>query len=858
MSEFLSPLRKIAGNIIYTATGDVVCLYRLRGLNIAPQNPATALSASDSHAQLLKAMYSLPCKEVVISGLKGATDPATIYARMLRGLPQLPPNTSLEVAYPQYAANMAGFHADMVSGEITEFTRYYFLGVLLHEGSSNSEDVMVNLGMMRRDFDANADYYTNVEKLIYAAIPSEFRAQRTTSQQVAWLHDRSRTRGFVGPYLPLSSVDENIGVAGFADVTIDRNPKRRMDVDALLSRTQLTGKELAATKQGLFSRLASAYTETAIAVSSPATASSDTITSYQTGLVVSRYPTAPSTSINTFTYLVDQAIGLDADFSMRIVFDQEPLRIDNFRKFAHLLNTEQTTLAKDEYDARAYVGRDAEHKRFVSAVLAEQGAIGMRLTTNFIFASSNYRTLTTQVAKVRSNLEQQRFSVETPTGGQLSIYKSIMPCVPGSEIDRDMSQVTTVHNFCGMVPIRRTEVGDDYGIPIAINRENALGQIILYDILNATDRGNASIALTGAQGGGKSHLMKLILEYFITMKRYAHIIDNSDVGEYAVFLRDHPAADKQIVNLARGDVSLDPFKLYPDDPAYAQQVFVGIMLSLMDVRPSSSKATLLNDVCAPAYRTLRKIDSARDVVTHLQALANTGREYKELYESMRFWAQQPFAGCLFDPLDPETGRIMPTAPLRISPDVHVVLFRTHGLPLCIEGRPTPLNQFAQAVYTMIAQITSRRFHQIKGPCCFFGEEMSFINDANVLHDLIKAPDRTGRKSENSIVAAAQLASDFGAEFALIKQKFAFRQETRDNAVDSLVWLDVPPLDHLVSNFLDMSPKDEDTGRVKSGREGEGWFTDGSGMTVRIKALQQPNVIRRRLSDTTSSKMLRED
>ena len=95
----------------------------------------------------------------------------------------------------------------------------------------------------------------------------------------------------------------------------------------------------------------------------------------------------------------------------------------------------------------------------------------------------------------------------------------------------NLLQTSTAYWFSGAMPVRRSFAGDSVGMPIAVNKENANGQIILLDLLNATDKGNASIALTGAQGGGKSHLMKLILLFVTALNRYATVIDHSKHGE---------------------------------------------------------------------------------------------------------------------------------------------------------------------------------------------------------------------------------------------------------------------------------------------------------------------------------------
>jgi hypothetical protein len=77
-------------------------------------------------------------------------------------------------------------------------------------------------------------------------------------------------------------------------------------------------------------------------------------------------------------------------------------------------------------------------------------------------------------------------------------------------------------------------------------------------------------------------------------------------------------------------------------------------------------------------------------------------------------------------------------------------------------------------------------------------------------------------------------------------------------VEALEWVGAPATNFLTDRMLnDTSPPDpDDNNRPTKGREGEGWYNDGNGNLIRVKIPDHMREDRKRMSDTTSSRMIR--
>lgn len=865
MGTYYPPLRSRRGNLIVAADGGVWCNYLLTGINVNSYRPESAGAAQDSHELLLTALSELPTDDILLAGLRVRIDPTDTHRRITGGIPDWD-----RERYRYLGGLIDEFYKQMRCGVYTEFDRVFWLSIRCPSRRRSCPEQLLAT-VIDTDPEEGLDWngIADFERRCFAAIPAEFRPKRSTPAAVDWCFERATTRGLSVPVLaPPGDPGAVPGERAYPEVMVDDVA----DAGALYSmflRDIAEGRPAARLrKQSLLRRFRSLVAGKAMSIAHPQGRTAelpDGPVSYQSLLGIARYPARTSDRVSSFTYLVDQAIGVDADFALRMRFSQSLLDIAAISRTERDLVSEGTINAEDEFEAFDYDTRRAELRCFHDAVRAEPAPRGMQVAAIFAFGSSDLDHLNSRMAAIIQRFRANGFTPLQPVGGQHELWTMMMPGSPRTSLGDDLLQTTTAYWFSGAMPMRRSFAGDAVGMPLAINRENAQGQIVLLDLLGATDRGNASIALTGAQGSGKSHVMKLVLLFVTALNRYATVIDHSPHGEWAVFARQ--IARTQVVDAAAGQWSMDPLKCLPSPRA--ETVLMAHYLPLFGFSTKSAEAAYLASILRPQFRGPRNITSTRRLIEWLK---KTGEpEAAELRRNFEHWAALPYTGTFLDA--PPRGRDDSGLPpfdniadlagrMERGDTPHCTVFRTHELPVYRGENPaaaSDLNQWAAAVYGTIARMTSHRFSQIRGTCVLFGDEVSFLKgNEDVVELLIRTPDRTGRKDQNFVVVASQHAEDFDHNYAMIERKAALRQPVAANARAALKCLDMPELDSLVDMMTSQtSPPDPDNNNLpRAGRQGEGWWNDGTS-TVRVQFLPIVSTALARYADTTSSRMIRE-
>ncbi|MFA5707529.1 AAA family ATPase [Mycolicibacterium sp.] len=870
MGTHVPPLSNRRDNLIFSEDGSVWCNYLLTGINVNGYRPETASASQDSHELLLNALSEIPTDDIMLTGLRVRIDPLTTCRRITGGIPDWDP-----ARYRYLDGLINEFYQRMRSGEYVQFDRVYWLSISQPSRRRISERLVSTV--VDTDPHEGLDWADlgEFEKRCFAAIPAEFRPVRTVPHLVDWCFERSTTRGLAVPQLPAPDrAPSKPSEESYPEVMFDETAEATAlystflrDLDA--GRDYARKLPKADRKRSLFNRFRTLTAGKVMSISHPGKRTAempDGPVSYQSMMAIARYPARYTDRVSSFTYLVDQAIGADADFTLRLRFSQGLVDVRSVSDTEKDLVSEGAANAADEFEAFDYDSRRAELRRFHDAVRSESGPRGMQVTAIFAFGSNDLDHLNGRVSALMQRFLTNGFTPLVPVGGQRELWTMMMPGSRRTRLGDDLLQTTTARWFSGAMPIRRSYAGDDVGVPIAINKENANGQIILFDVLNATDRGNASIGITGAQGGGKSNLMKLLLLFVTALNRYATVVDHSKHGEHAVFARQ--IARTQVVNVASGQWSMDFLKCLPSPEA--ETVMMAHYLPLFEIETKSAEAAYLAKILRPQFREHRGITSTRRLMDWLKTQGDP--EAKLLLLNFEHWAALPYTRTFIDPPirsynDPGLPPFDDIADLaqRMESGLvpHCTVFRTHELPVYRGSNPasaSDLNKWAAAAYGSIARMTAHRFGMIRGTCVFFGDEISFLKgNEDVVELLIRSPDRTGRKDGNFIVAASQHAEDFDHNYAMIEKKAALRQRVAANARAALEHMDMPVLDSLVDMMVTQtSPPDPDNNNLpRAGRYGEGWWNDGNNNIVRVQYLPILSTALARFADTTSSKMIRE-
>jgi len=900
------------GNLIFSKDGTVWANYLLRGINTDPYDTSRIAAAQTANERLFSALSRLPFTEGLLLGAKAKTPAEVILGRASAGIPNLSAENYPELTeqynalynriesgelaeYQRVYVLSLGFptsqswlesmlssvavtdpHRNVDLRQIEDLERTYFRGLPreFHPARIHPDhidwvfDRARQRGITVPNFPtAPADRVTLPNPQRFADVVINKNAD-TDALYEKFVEDVADDNPAVLERARRKAPTLTLIVAALAAIAAAVTGSLIHDIRPAALAAVVSC--IAAVAAGIgFSRAGSAVdARSALAANFPTTRFSrslsvhnvatrcrefpDGYTSYQTQIAIPVYPASDSFEINTFTYLTDQEIGLDADFALRFDFTQDVISKKGIRKFRKELAAEADANTIDELDAEDYAEIGAESRKLRAAVKSEPAARGMRVAAIFSFAHQNREKLDEFVDAVMEHFLEHDFTPYLPVAGQYDLWQAMMPgsaCPPAVD---DLKQVTTTKLFGAFLPVRRTVLGDPIGVPVAVNKENALGQIVHLDILGATDKGNASMLFCASPGGGKSEVIKSLVGYMHDLRRPVHLVDQDPDGEYEVFA--HAITNPQVIHVAEphmstgGGVSLDPLKCFA--PADAARIFMDLWLPLLEFPVRSKEATTLAGLLDPEYRQAAGIRSTRNLMQSLERIA--GAEARELLSGFNFWARQPYTHAFIDPV--QGDQVIDYPPFNATS--LLVVFRTHKLSVNRGGEEAKVSQlFAAMAYTEIAYLTAQRFNNVPGPCMFGADELKLLKDSPVLSILVEQPDRQGRKAGNFVVVAAQLAQDFDSSTSMIHRRAIGRQEKRANAAAAAVLADLPPTHNLVNRIMAASPLDPDTRTPVAGREGEGWYNDGvAAGEVRWLGHLLPR--RRRYSDTTSSRRIR--
>ncbi|MGI6798564.1 ATP-binding protein [Gordonia sihwensis] len=848
MPDFIVPLTKFEGNLIYPEDGSVWALYMVSGAIYNAYEPDTIRAAQHSQQRFVQSLAGSPSNDFKLLGIKTQSEPEDIIRKCTEGLPDF--NSK---RYAAYYKQLNVFYQEFKNGIRREYNREYMLAVKL-KAEQGSMDKLLG-----KDVEvANPSSIRDVEQTMFEGIPPEYLARRCTPHHLKWLQQRYISRGNTVPYSPKDTAQTaSFGPRAFQSYIFDKNAQVNAYADDFAEKFA-AGQESKG-KDYFLRNWFTAEHSTMCAVIDPSarTASQpEGAVSYQMLLAVLGYPAEDSDRLNGFTYIVDQQIGVDADFCQCISFDFGAVQKEGARAARARLTSEAAANADDEFDLDDFADTADEQNEFRAQVKEENAQVAVQVATIFAFAHPNWKHLQNTVADIQTMFSNNGFDLRTLPGADEDLWKLMTPGQPLTDLAKDLQQTSTITKYAASLPLRTVRIGSETGFPIAINRENALGQIVRMDLMRATEAGSGSIASSGEPRGGKSYLDKKLAFAYIDCGGTVHIIDMSPPGEYAVVASALPPGESVVVRVAYGSHSMDPLRTYDDDAATAMDVFLDLWLPLLEIEAKSDAgAALINLLNTRAGGYIR---STRYLYEYIRR-NKEDKSLRELYNAFTPYVNASWSKLLIDPIDPATAQPKPLPLLSRDNAPRLVVFRTNDLTPPRKGQTarTPRELFTSAAYMAIARYTQERFSRIKDVCVTLADEVAFLgDDPRIPEILIKTPDKMGAKEMNLLIASTQLADDFDANYALIPNRFCFRQREHRNAEAALTWGNIPvTVSTLREITTNMSPLNTDGRSVIPGREGE-CYMNVNGI-ARVKILEMPSE-RARLSDTTASKMIRED
>ena len=869
MAHYVTPLTRIVDNILFTDDGKVWATYILTGINTNTYNPKQQSSAYASTEALFRALKACQSDDYLILGTKQKTSPMHIIKKCATM-----PERLVKTNYEQFEQQINALYQQIETNNIVEHTRLYVLAISIPKDTIlKSPAITLSQKIKERIFVSDRHRHYNPrtiqekEKRFFTLIPNEFQAVRPEPEFMYSLFDRIRYRSI--KTFPIKTTGQQASPKTFGEILITKNG----DVESLLERVaermpDAGSKDARNYLRKLRNRWNELLNNQVLSVTNREDRNEqfpEGLVSYQSTLILARWPQTKTNHIHDLTRFIDTNTRLDADFTIRFWFDDALTNRTHMGQFDKAVQQEQRANAKESYTAARYVAIQSEMSEFSRSVHESSHAAGMNMSVMFTFAHQNREYLHSQLGEIDNYLTSLGFAVLRPSGAQYDLWRASFPGVSIPPIVADHANATTTEDFAGFAPVRSSRAGDLHGIPLGQITSNTLGTLVYNDMLTATDRGSGSIALTGAQGAGKSEEIKCLCGWCIDLHMPIHLIDGE--GEHAKYAEQFPS--HTIIDVAQGWHSLDILKIA--DPSRAAEQFITLYTPLLE-HPSTAETNFLTMVLDQGYRHLWAITSTRTLIAHLDTQQHVP-EAKSLSEKLTKWGQQEYARTFIDPVI--NGTVIDLPPVEFT-ELFTV-FYTRGLEP-FRGKnihdATQLQLFSLMAYTAIAFITEERFARLLTPCVFAGDEMAFLKGSQVLERLIYRQDRTGRKRSVMVIAAGQLAEDFDDNYKLIKKRIALKQDTEENAVAALKWVGLKPTQELID---DMLPKDQRQQPVTQtpdtptpdtylqdadidGQEtaGQCWYNDGTGNIVPLQLFGPLLPERRAAADTTSSRYIRYD
>lgn len=853
MAEYTSrvSVNRRVRNVAFMSDGTIWVNYLLNppAVNRYSDHHITALQTANS--SFFRDLEHVGSDDFILTGMTVSVGEQEILNRIVEGLPGFSDD-----AYPEARKQIMAMRRHIKSGFIDERRRVYWLSVRFPAKTSMFERLRSQAFEKDIFEDTSEASLASFESRVFKSIPPAMKPQRTSPEHMEWLIERSTLRGVTIPEFPVIETRSVLpNNKAFPPVEFDESASGTALLEDFVARMDADDPDLEVKKQSFLSNFRNLADSSIIEVRRPDMTSRSFpkgAVSYQAPFAVTGFPTRVDYGFQNFTAIVDQATGMDGDFTIRWNYADNMKGNYQLNKSLQNLSSDTESNSESVLDAADYDNRTREVYDFYQLRNEEKAPVPMRVAAIFSFGSGNLEHAEERYRAIKTAFSNAGFRIGQPPGGKIDLWELMLPCVASDALVTDLYGMTTANLFGGYAPLRSYRLGDGVGIPFAVNIDNALGQIVHLDLLNATERGNASIAFTGAQGRGKSYAMKVVATWMDALRLHLVMLDSQ--GEWATFATG--LTSYEIIDLYNARVSIDPLKVI-DDPTAASEMFVSLFLPLLGVKSDSKVASDFTSFVSPQNRQLHKDrNTARGVFEAIARLKDP--RFMDIIGSVNQLLKNDMFAALVDPVDRGVVNKLPPADF----NHRVIVFLTRGLRLPRSGVDMEhmdlTERYTIMVNTAVAMYTRRHFEGIKSTGAFVGDEMSFYRGLSVLKPLIQDQDRTGRKFGKFVMAGSQTDEEFrDDEYKLVRKRVVMGQEKNDNAVGSLGWADFDTSQFMVRELVEnTSPLDPDRNNLPmQGRAGEAFFNDGVGKG-KIRVLPQFQADIERLSDTSTSKFIR--
>jgi hypothetical protein len=776
-----APARHIAGNLVWTAHGSVLAVWRVI--------PASYLHASRGEKFKLyhatRAILGQLQGDAMLLSLTCPIDPVATVQRMIDGV-------DLE-AHPAWV-DAADATLDLLAEhELYERARFLVAELPAPSRGRNARQITASaaarvtggFGLPPRVPTARqvADYRRQGDDYL-ARLGAGGRLRRASASEVAWIYARMSRRGLFD--LTLDGPDAELD---HAHPRYDPDGQR-FNADARIAGGRLIGPNLAVLDEAVtFEGGDRGDPRRPDSMRRYVQVSSAAGTTYQAFGVLADMPDSFAFPDGAEWFAIDDAVADPVDWYARLrVIGNEDAKRAARRKLRQLVSQ------KDEYVGET-AGLPASLGSAIDALDEEMAELDassdpvLAATLVFSVASVDAGDADRQISQLQAVFRGGEYRLARPIGDQEALYEAGKPGTPAPRVCRDFEQILTPSQLAAGNPFAGVDLGDPTGILFGYSLDGGTARPVFLDPARgpATDR-SGSIALVGALGSGKSFNLKYLAWATLARGGQFATLDRTEHGEWVQFAEHAPGSTEVVTLTTDARISVDPLQVFAGDEALTYSAgFLCLLLGIGvhepegDVLIGAIKA-VLGDRRPRAHSLLAVLDD--------RARTDRGSRLADAAELV--------AGRLRARIGEKLARVVfgDAPPLRLS-DADSVILWTPGLKppprevLLSEQLSKRLlgeQLLAQAMVYLAAAIMRRvtfadrsRF----GAMCL--DEVSFLTASVEGAQLYEEGLRESRRANAAIWVAAQDVASLGEARlrALVPTRIAGRQGSRYAAEQAL-------------------------------------------------------------------------
>lgn len=520
-------------------------------------------------------------------------------------------------------------------------------------------------------------------------------------------------------------------------------------------------------------------------------------------LAAARFPEVMVHPGAEWLYLCD-ALGFPVEASLRFrLVPPAQAAADAARTLAEA--SEQTRhIAGTSADVPLALLETTEQARMLEYAVTKEGLPLVYGWPRLVVAGRSADELTERVEYVVEAYRDLGIDLARPAGDQLSLF---LEALPADRVRvRAYEQRQALVTLAGGMFMATTELGDRHG-PYIGETTGRTRAPVHYDPVTAAARNMpTAVAITGAPGGGKTHLAQLLLYQLALRGAWGLMVDPKNEAGGLAGLAGLP--DVHLLPLGPSEEGLlDPFAVAAT-PSEAALLAADVLRLLLPPGLSAEQESALLHACRRESRV---------GAPHLGGVVDWLADHREpagrqLVETIRSVAELPLARLCFGPRGSQP--LTPAGRLQII-QLQGVSFPDAGVSA---ADYTVADRLAVAVMYLVATLAGRLADASRAQAkVIVLDEAWALTGSRQGRALVQRLARTGRSKNIALLLVSQNAADFlGPEIQNnFSAKFAFRSTQEDEV-------------RAVLKLLGAEPSTEHIATVRTLSNGECIFADVDG------------------------------